>query len=291
MSRHPETAVRFREMVPSDIEVGLRLCRASGWNQVRRDWEMFLRLSPHACRVAIKDAQVVGTVATVNYEDRFAWVAMVLVDAKARGSGIGTQLVKEALAVLTDVRSIRLDATPAGRGVYRQLGFVGEYGLSRMAAVVSTDSVMTRDHRGGARPMTPDDLAAVLGLDGQVFGADRRVLIEWLLEGAPEYAWVHEARGQISGYVLGRHGFSAEHLGPVIAHDQHVARQLVTACLHQQTGKQFILDATRSEAEWRIWLESLGFREQRPFIRMSRGEAPSPGLPAQQFAIMGPEFG
>ena len=289
MPRHPEAAVRFREMSPLDIEAGLRLCRASGWNQVRRDWELFLRLSPHGCRVAIRDAQVVGTVATVNYEDRFSWVSMVLVEPSARGSGIGTLLVKEALAVLKDVRSIRLDATPAGHGVYRQLGFVNDYGLSRMAAAVRDEKLMTL--RDQTRPMTQADLVAVLRLDQDVFGAGRRVLLEWLLEGAPEFAWVNELHGRITGYVFGRRGFNTAHLGPVIADDQQIARQLVTACLRQQPGKRLILDATHHDADWCIWLESLGFRELRPFIRMSRGETSYPGWPARQFAILGPEFG
>jgi hypothetical protein len=30
---------------------------------------------------------------------------------------------------------------------------------------------------------------------------------------------------------------------------------------------------------------------ERPFLRMRRGEHDSPGLPVQQFAIAGPEFG
>ena len=103
--------------------------------------------------------------------------------------------------------------------------------------------------------------------------------------------WVIEQEGQITGYCFGRHGYTAEHLGSVIAHDQASARQLVSACLHQQAGSKFILDATHYEANWRAWLESIGFREQRPFMRMYRGENNYPGLPEKQFGILGPEFG
>jgi hypothetical protein len=139
--------------------------------------------------------------------------------------------------------------------------------------------------------MTRDDLSAVLAVDRDVVGADRRALIEWQMEGAPEYAWVNEAHGRITGFALGRHGFNAAHIGPVIANDAQVARELVTACLHRQTGKPFIIDATQHNAEWYAWLESSGFRELRPFVRMYRGSAPTTGLPANQYAILGPEFG
>jgi hypothetical protein len=39
------------------------------------------------------------------------------------------------------------------------------------------------------------------------------------------------------------------------------------------------------------WLESTGFRIERRFLRMRRGENVSPGIPERQFAIAGPEFG
>jgi GNAT superfamily N-acetyltransferase len=281
--------VCFRDMTPADIAAGLALSRAARWNQTGREWELFLRLSPEGCRVAVMDERVVGTVATARYEDRFAWIGMVLVDPAERGQGIGSRLMAEALDVLIDMPSIRLDATPAGHAVYQKLGFVDEYRLSRMETVVSGAGLAFR--RNPARPMTKDDLPAVAIFDRQVFGADRRLALEWMFDGAPEYAWVIEERGQTVGYTFGRRGFNFEHMGPVVAHDQQTARSLVSACLNRQAGKPFIIDASHCETDWRSWLESIGFREQRTFIRMFYRDTPYPGLPPKQFGILGPEFG
>src|SRR5712692_9820000 len=144
-------------MLPSDIEAGLELCRANRWNQLRRDWEMFLRLGPRSCRVAVKDGRVIGTVTTVSYQDRFSWIGMVQVDSSERRQGIGTKLLCEAIDVSSDQAAVRLDATPAGREVYLKLGFVDECGLSRMEARVS-DSIAC-DEDNPARPMTEADLS------------------------------------------------------------------------------------------------------------------------------------
>lgn len=281
--------VCFRDMTPADVAAGLKLCRAARWNQTERDWGLFLRLSPEGCRVAVMDERVVGTVATARYEDRFAWIGMALVDPAERGQGIGARLMAEALDVLKDMPSIRLDATPAGHAVYQKLGFVDEYRLSRMETVVSSGDLMLR--RNPARPMTKDDFPAVAIFDREIFGADRRLTLGWMFDGAPEYAWIIEARGQINGYTFGRRGFNFEHLGPVVAHDQQTARRLVSACLSRQAGKPFIIDASHHDADWRSWLESIGFCEQRPFIRMFYRDNPYPGLPPKQFGILGPEFG
>jgi len=77
----------------------------------------------------------------------------------------------------------------------------------------------------------------------------------------------------------------------VMAQDKETARQLVSACLSRHTGKPFIVDASHHESDWSAWLESIGFREQRPFTRMFYRDNPYPGLPAKQFGILGPEFG
>jgi hypothetical protein len=193
------------------------------------------------------------------------------------------------LNILSGQTTIRLDATPDGREVYLKLGFVDEYRLSRMEAIVAEH--VTRGEDNAARPMTDADLHRVFDLDHQVFGADRHLMLEWMFAGAPEYAWVVTRDGEVVGYTFGRHGFKFEHLGPVIASDRETARQLAAACLSYQSGRSFILDASHHDAEWMRWLESIGFREQRPFIRMFLGGNRFPGLPEKQFAILGPEFG
>src|SRR6266581_4104988 len=129
-------------MTSDDIAAGLRLCRASGWNQLESDWRCFLELNPEGCRVVESDSaesdnaefgrvesdrRVAGTVATLRYEEKFSWVSMLLVDPEMRHRGIGSLLLGEALRLLEDMETIRLDATPAGKLVYDKFGFVDEY--------------------------------------------------------------------------------------------------------------------------------------------------------------------
>jgi GNAT superfamily N-acetyltransferase len=281
--------IHYRDMTMADIEAGLALCRASGWNQLSRDWELFLRLSPRGCRVAVKDGQVIGTVTTVRYENRFCWIGMVLVNPAERRQGIGTRLLHESLEVLKGEQSIRLDATPAGHAVYLKYDFVDEYWLSRMERIAIISPLMIENNQ--ARPMMEADLPQVIEIDREIFGADRGAMLAWMLEGAPEYAWVMAYGNRIEGYTFGRHGFKFEHVGPLIAQDRKTARALVTACLSGYEGRSFIIDASLHDSEWKSELESLGFKEQRPFIRMFHGVNLFPGLPEKQYAILGPEFG
>ena len=278
----------YRPMEPGDISAGLSLCRHYGWNQLARDWELFLRLSPEGCRVGVDDeGKVVGTVTTLRYQDHFSWIGMVLVDPARQRQGIGGQLLQESLQILKDEKVVKLDATPEGRAMYLKLNFADEYRLSRMhwSAVSST-----RLPGSLARPLRHTDLPQLLALDREIFGADRTAVFEWIWEGAPQYAFVIEERNQIKGYCFGRHGHRFTHIGPVIAQDHDRAVHLLSAALRNCSGP-VIVDALQDAREWVTWLSSLGFVEQRHLIRMYRGSDAGPGVKEKQFAILGPEFG
>ena len=283
-ARPPE--VSLRPMRAADVADGLRLCRAAGWNQLARDWEQFLALTPDGARVAESGGRVVGTVATMRYGARFGWIGMVLVDPAHRGHGIGTRLLDEGLSLLGDLPLARLDATPAGYPLYLRRGFVEESRLQRMQAIVPEGLAVP----AAIDPMAPADLPEVAALDEPAFGAGRAAMLRWMLEGAPQYAWVARSAGRLAGYVLGRRGHDFEHLGPLVAPDVETARRLATACLRAHAGRAFVADVPEHATAWLQVLESLGFRALRPLIRMSKGAAPVP-RDRSQFAILGPEFG
>ena len=281
-----------------DVPAGLRLCRASGWNQVSQDWDFFLESSPEGCRVAVDDTgEVVGSVATIRYGDAFAWVGMVLVDPVHRGRGIGTTLLKSSLEILDGMPTVRLDATPAGQPVYTQSGFGEERRLQRMQRDADESrgtAPFPEMHGKGAVPllrrMTEADVGDLAAWDREAFGADRRALLDAFRRRAPEYAWVISTGSGIDGYVFGRHGHAFEHIGPLVARDESSARVLVAGCLAARPDRPFIIDVPLHPG-WVAWLTSIEFRVQRPFVRMGRGERGFREDVSQMFAIAGPEFG
>jgi predicted N-acetyltransferase YhbS len=278
----------IRNMRPGDIASGLRLCRASGWNQLESDWSLFLKLSPAGCRVAEKEGQVVGTVATLRYQDRFSWLSMVLVCPEERRAGIGTRLLFEGIALLHDERCIRLDATAAGRQLYMQHGFLDEYSTARFTTTIDPTRIVPLT--GNVRPMCEQDLPVIFHQDREIFGADREPVLRSLFARSPECAWVAVA-SDIEGYCFGRPGFLYQQLGPIVARDENVARELAAQCLTHQSGQRFAIDASRYCPSWVDWLKSIGFTEERSFIRMHRGENRYPGHPECVFGVVGPEFG
>lgn len=272
----------------SDVDGGLRLCRLAGWDQVERDWRRFID-GPESCGyAAIQGNDLMATIATLRYGRQFAWIGMVLVNPDAQGRGIGSVMVTKAIDTLSDMPAVRLDATPAGRVLYQKYAFVDEYPLTRMEA-----RAVKVDAGPGTivRPMTRGELPAVVAMDHGIFGAPRADLLEWLYDGAPELAFVAEQHGNLSGYVLGRHGHEFEHVGPLVADQGTVAMDMMKACLVQHRDRAFVIDTPHHDDRWIRFLEHIGFRPQRGFVRMSRGRPGPFGRPDQQFAVLGPEFG
>jgi GNAT superfamily N-acetyltransferase len=279
----------FRNMIPSDIPAGLSLCRHAGWNQLARDWEIFLLLYPDGCRVAVdENKSVVGTVVTLPYQERFTWIGMVLVHPDKRRQGIGNQLLQEALQLTKHHGTIKLDATPEGREVYLKLNFVDEYHISRMYAGKPMNLASPSP---SVRPLQPDHFPQILQLDYDVFGAGRQRLLEWHYEGARQFGFVVEKEDKIQGYCLGRQGYNFNQIGPVVATHIDHAVELVTAALQNSVNKPVILDVLDQHKEWVKFIRSIGFEIQRPLIRMYRGSNAFPGKPEYQFTILGPEFG
>lgn len=271
--------ISYRRMVEADIPAGISLCRSAGWNQLENDWKVFISLSKYGNRVAVNDeGKVVGTVATITYDELFSWIGMVLVDPSMKRQGIGSQLLRESLQLLNNQETIKLDATPAGREVYLKLGFEDEYVLSRMMAqkVILAGKNTIRHN---------DNFSSILETDKKVFGASRKDLLQTYHDAFPELCFVKSS----SAYCFGRRGYNFTQVGPVVADNAENAIELAIAALQNIDGP-VVLDVIENSA-FSKWLSSLGFVEQRKLVRMYRGKNGHPGIPEKQFAILGPEFG
>jgi GNAT superfamily N-acetyltransferase len=292
-SVYNQSAMRLRTMTSKDIPGGIRLKEIAGWNQTREDWERFLKASPKGCFVAEVGGKICGTATTISYENRFAWIGMVLVAPEHRSKGFGTQLLEKAIRHLDDLQvpTIKLDATPQGKPIYEKLGFVSEYELERWTlrrTVVDESKVADRDLY---EPMSSALLESILRADREVFGADRNFLLKDLYEDGPAFTIGNWLDGAVEGYAFGRRGSFADHLGPWIATNSDSARRLLEAFLVRSKREAFVVDCLKANHFAGGLLRSLGFAYSRPLTRMYRGTNGYPGRIDNLYAILGPEFG
>jgi GNAT superfamily N-acetyltransferase len=284
--------MRLRTMSEQDVPGGLRLNTLSGWNQTAADWRRFLGNSPQGCFVMEHDGKVAGTATTICYEGRFAWIGMVLVDPEYRKQGIGTALLEKTIEYLDDshLASMKLDATPQGKPIYKKLGFVEEYEIERWI-LKRPPGAMAATPRSTCLPISQPQREQVFQLDKELFGADRGFLLESLWNEAPEFAAAVWEDGSILGYAFGRRGLFADHLGPWVGRTLAAAEQILQRFLATSSRETLIVDCMKSNSAAVKLLGIYGFAPSRPLTRMVRGPNAYPGRPNLFCSILGPEFG
>src|SRR5687768_12706215 len=155
----------------------LALSKAAHWNQNEADWRLMLELG-NGWGVSVGGSLVASTL--VIPFGSFAWISMVLVLPGHRRKGHATRLLRVALAELrTRGLTPVLDATPAGREVYRQEGFRDTWTFKRFRL---EKGVRTLFSKKGPDPFSWDE---VLRLDREAFGASREVLLRDLQRRLP----------------------------------------------------------------------------------------------------------
>jgi GNAT superfamily N-acetyltransferase len=265
----------MRVLTHHDLPRAAGLSRLVGWNQVPRDWALFLARGEAR---AVDDGQAVlgATAAVIRHGDALAWISMVLVRPDLRRQGHATALMRWAIGALDGTRCIALDATPAGREVYARLGFRDLWGFARW-------SVPALPVMPGPRPLRDADWPAVLAMDKAAFGAPRAAVLRDFTARSPGF--VLEGRG----FALTRDGVRGQQVGPVVARDDDAALALVAAARAAIDGDAVIDLPDARDALARALAEH-GGALQRPFTRMALG-ADAPGDAALVAAVAGPEFG
>lgn len=278
--------IRMRPMTIADIPLGLRLKSQANWNQLEADWRRMLEMEPGGGFVAEYDGEPVGTVYTCLLGS-VAWIAMVLVDERLRGKGLGTALMQQALEYLDarGVPTVRLDATPMGRPLYEKLGFVPEYTLARYAGtpMLTTDVAEVKPYLSKYRE-------AVITLDSAVVDTDRQKLLTRLLAERPSAARVTFEDDQLVGYRTSRLGALATLLGPCIATTEAAGQRLLTDAFVHHMSERVYIDIPLPNHPATACAESAGLTIQRPLLRMYRGIPPVDQV-ENIWASSGPEMG
>jgi GNAT superfamily N-acetyltransferase len=283
-------AWRIERLHPRDAD---RLCPLSieaGWNQAAADWRLMLDLG-FGYGVRGANAEWIASALALPLAPTISWISMVLVTQPARSHGLGTYLLSRCIAeVEAGGAAAGLDATELGRPIYLPLGFRDVYPLSRWYARQGVRYAVQPPGGLMVRAATPNDLQRICAYDRSRSGFARSPILAHLLTRAPTLAHiVLRADGTLAGYALGRDGYRALHVGPVIAEDEGIGLALLSSAF-AGADRPVIADVPDRHGEIRRWLEEQGASAPRTFMRMLRGGSTRIDDGAHVFALAGPEL-
>jgi ribosomal protein S18 acetylase RimI-like enzyme len=283
-------SLELRALTAADLPFAAALRALVGWNQTLDDWRRFLAMQPDGCFLARWHGRPAGTATTLIYGPDLAWIGMVLVHPDYRRRRIGRALLTHCITSLQGrgVRCIKLDATPAGKEVYRGLGFKDEWTLARWEHERIEVAPPTEE---GLRPWRASDAELVEDIDSAAFGLSRGRLLRALTSNCQRGLVLEAAPGRLAGFGLLRPGARALYLGPVAAASNGDGLRLVGALLAGSPGARVFWDIPEQNTGAVAWARQAGFTQQRPLTRMYLGENVARGDPRRQFALAGPEVG
>lgn len=259
--------VGLKDAKLDDLRAAIRLSREPGWNQVVADWRLMLEAGD-SFGLATPNGRLVASGLTVPFGGPFGWISMILVTEPFRRRGLATYLMGRCIRALKARRLVpALDATPAGREVYRSMGFKDIYRITRFGAAAPDFGDEAMPPGVAVRRLGRKDIPTVAAYDRPIFGADRAFLIEHLRARRPAQAFIAVRGTKVCGYVLAREGQSSSQIGPLVADDAATAASLLARSLKAGKGAVCI-DVLDRHRAMRKRLTASGFVAQFPFIRM-----------------------
>ncbi|MCZ7449112.1 GNAT family N-acetyltransferase [Agrobacterium rhizogenes] len=247
---------------PDHLDAAVELSRQAGWPHRKEDWALVLSLSKGF--VALENGRVVGTAMATLLGETCATVNMVIVDESMRGRGLGRQLMQAALDAAEN-RECRLVATADGLPLYEKLGFAAFGEVCQHQGIPSAT-----DRPAGVAWVDSIEPAELAALDAQAFGADRTALFTVLASRA-RFALVRK-HGVIKGFAALRAFGRGEVIGPVVAEDVEIAKDLIAFIVSERAGEFLRVDTT-VDAGLAPWLAERGLAHVGGGIAMRRPKA------------------
>ncbi|MFH8444860.1 GNAT family N-acetyltransferase [Streptomyces sp. NPDC018026] len=271
----------IRRLTLRDLTACADLSEDRGWPREEHKWG-FLLTAGKGYGIDDPGGGLVAACTVTEYgpQERpsLAAIGMVLVAERHARQGVGRRLMRHIVSELGAL-PLTLHATPYGRPLYEELGFKVTGGA---------EMVRGRFVPGGAEPKTvtrtatAEDLAAVLRLDEEVFGADRTPIVTRLPAFADQLR-VAEEDGRIIGYAAAWPNMDTHVVGPLIARDTETAKALIGS-LAARTDRPLRTDIDVRHEELLAWVKERGLSSIAPNAVMTYGITELPGDWTRRFA-------
>ncbi|GGF91815.1 acetyltransferase [Rhizobium wenxiniae] len=260
-----EAVIRVLDL--AEIEALLGWAKAEGWNPGLADAAPFQAADPQGFIGCFVDGVMAAGISAVRYGSTFGFIGLYIAHPDFRGRGYGKRVWDAGMAHLAG-RTIGLDGVPEQQANYRSMGFMPDYETFRWSG--------TLEGRPHSEICTFDavQLPALIEFDRRYF-AERRpeFLLNW--PALPRQTKVFLRNGVIAGYAVVRQCHEGYKIGPILAADFGVARDLLFSCAIEARGEVLHIDVPAGQIEFSTLLDREGFARGFRTSRMYRGTQPS----------------
>jgi predicted N-acetyltransferase YhbS len=266
--------ISIRTLEDADLEQADAILQLAFQDSTSRlhDLRMYRKMEPKGWLVATRGDDLRGMVGAVNY-GAFAHVGFMAVHPDTQGQGIGFSLMQFLLAELEKqhVPLVMLDSSRAGRSLYDKLGFIAY----DETLVFRRERPVDKPGRSFHTPLlSVQALDEIEQLDAGVFGADRRKVLQILLDEYPGRVFLHrDEHGKVTGYLFAQ----KNRIGPWVMLQPGNAEILFLAALGLPYDGDVSVTVPAGNQEAIGLIQRYGFEQVRANRHMGRGAGGPPG--------------
>lgn len=256
-------------MLQWDFQFAADLANTMDWNMSSEDFQLNKSLEPDGCLVAFDDAERVGIATCISFGE-VGWFGNLVVKEKYRQRGIGSLLVKHAVAYLQakGVETIGIYAYPHLTDFYSGLGFK----LDEEFSVFHTQCLVASASEN-LPTVKAKHVEQIEQFDSLCFGANRKKVLELLLLEKGNLSYYLSDDLGIAGYVAATVYSSMASIGPLVCREDRAdyATMLLKAALGKLAGRNVYAVMPKKQEPLTNMLFSAGFKEAFCQVRMFLG--------------------
>jgi GNAT superfamily N-acetyltransferase len=229
--------VKIRTMAREEVGLAIEWAAREGWNPGLSDADCFYAADPAGFFCAEAGGKIVGTVSMVNYDDRFSFAGLYIVDPAYRDQGIGMQLCQ----YMMDHAGSRVV------GVDGVVGMVDKY-QKDFGLFLHYNNARYQGTGGGVAPagLTPlQDVpfATLADYDAEHFPARREKFLRCWIGRDGHFGLARlDDEGRIIGYGVRRACHTGYKIGPLFARDRATAELILDGLIAGICGESFFFD-------------------------------------------------
>ena len=278
--------VQFRCMTREEAGTAVAWAAREGWNPGLYDAECFYTADPEGFFCAEADGRIVGTVSVVNYDERFSFAGLFVVDPAYRAQGIGMPLYRHAMRHAGS-RIVGGDGVVAMVEKYqRDGGLFLHYNNARYEG--TGGGTMP----GGLVPARDVDFPLLADYDAAHFPARReRFLACWVQHPGHVGLARLDENGEVLGYGVRRPCQTGHKIGPLFARDRATAELILDGLIAGIPGEPFYLDIPVPNTDAVALVQDRGMNPVFYTARLYTTEEPVPLPLSEIFGVTTFELG
>lgn len=251
-----------------DFSFAIQLTDNMDWNMTVDDFSFSTKLEPEGCFVLRKNSRKIGLITSISYGN-IGWFGNLIVEKAHQNKGAGKVLVEYTVNFLQarGAKAIGLYAYEHLIDYYKGFGFR----VDSQFMVLKHDKLSYRAEEFGQK-VTILELPAIIKLDKQCFGADRKKLLARILFDGNNQFYCLRVDGEIVGFVAAKVNEGIAEVGPLVFQPNHTdeACMLLKTVLGKLDGLRVFLYLPKASALNEA-LTDLGFKEAFSMSRMFLG--------------------